>query len=95
MNRQFLEKQRSKILSIARRHGVTSIKVFGSVVHGQERADSDVDFLVELQPGRSLLDLGGLQVDLEDALHCKVDVVTPMGLRKRIRPRVLRESVAL
>jgi len=59
MNRQFLEKQRSKILSIARKHGVTSIKVFGSVVHGQESADSDVDFLVELQPGRSLLDLGG------------------------------------
>jgi len=54
---------------------------------------ADVDFLVELEPGRSLLDLGGLQYELERLLGCSVDVVTERGLRARIRERVLREAV--
>ncbi len=54
-----------------------------------------MDFLVELEPGRSLLDLGGLQVELERVLGCRVDVVTPKGLRERIRARVLAEAVAV
>ena len=56
--------------------------------------DSDVDFLVDLEMGRSLLDLGGLLMDLQELLGCRVDVVTEKGLRQRIRDRVLREAVA-
>ena len=54
-----------------------------------------MDFLVELEQGRSLLDLGGLQMELEAILACRVDVVTPNGLRERLRPNVLREAVAI
>ncbi len=61
----------------------------------EARADSDIDFLVDLEPGRSLLDLGGLLMDLQQLLGCRVDVVTAKGLRERIRERVLRESVPL
>lgn len=59
------------------------------------RAASDVDFLVDLEPGRSLFDLGGLLMDLQALLEREVDVATPGGLKPRIRERVLRESVRL
>ena len=85
--------RREEILSLARQHGMKSIRMFGSVATGRENEASDVDFLVEAEPGRSLLDLGGLQVDLEELLGCQVDVVTPNGLRRRLRSRVLREAV--
>ena len=67
--------------------------VFGSVARGEADAESDVDFLVELDPGRSLLDLGGLQFELEALLGRPVDVVTERGLKARIREQVLREAV--
>jgi predicted nucleotidyltransferase len=69
--------------------------VFGSVVRADARATSDVDLLVELEPGRSVMDLGGLLMDLQDHLHCKVDVMTPVMLKPRIRERVLREATPL
>lgn len=72
-----------------------NVRVFGSVARGEARPDSDIDFLVDLEIGRSLLDLGGLLMDLQDLLHCKVDVVTEKGLRNRIRTRVLKEAVLL
>ena len=67
---------------------------------GQWRGDnndseSDVDFLVDMEPGRSLLDLGGLWSDLNDLLGMRVDVVTEKGLRKRIRERVLKGAIPL
>ena len=62
---------------------------------GEARQDSDVDFLVDLEPGRSLFDLGGLLMDLQALLACKVDVVTERGLRPRIRDRVLKEAKPL
>lgn len=92
---ELVREQRSRILGLARQHGVKSVRVFGSVATGRETQDSDVDFLVEVEPGRSLFDLGGLQVDLEELLRCKVDVVTPKGLRARLRSRVLEEAVAV
>lgn len=92
---QLIREQRDRILGLARQHGVTSVKVFGSVATGRETRDSDVDFLVEVEPGRSLLDIGGLQVDLEELLRCKVDVVTANGLRARLRTRVLQEAVSV
>lgn len=90
-----IKEQRDKILSIARRYGVTSIQLFGSAARDEAGPESDLDFLVEMEPGRSLFDLGGFQVDLEEALHCKVDVVTKKGLRERIRKEVLREALPI
>ena len=87
--------KRQEILEIAARHGASHIRVFGSVARGQVSPDSDVDFLVDMEPGRSLFDLGGLLMDLQDLLGCRVDVVTEKGLRARIRDRVLREAVLL
>jgi len=82
-------------LSLAARRGAFNVRVFGSAARGEADARSDVDFLVDLEPGRSLLDLGGLLVDLEKLLGCKVDVVTEKGLRERIRERVLNEAISL
>lgn len=90
-----LKSKREEILRIAQRHGARNIRIFGSVVRGEAGPDSDVDFLVEMEEGRSLFDLGGLLMDLRDLLGCKVDVVTDKGLRERIRDRALREAVPL
>jgi hypothetical protein len=73
---QRLQERRDEILGIAAKHGAFNVRVFGSVARGEADEHSDLDFLVELQPGRSLLDLGGLQYDLEAALGCRVDAVS-------------------
>lgn len=91
--RELVQRQRNEVMAIARRHGGLSLKLFGSTARGDEVEDSDVDFLVEMEPGRSLLDLGGMQNELELFLGCPVDVVTANGLRERIRSQVLTESV--
>jgi len=96
MNSESLfQDKRETILQIARRHGATNVRVFGSVSRGEARDDSDLDFLVDLDEGRSLLDLGGLLMDLQELLGCPVDVVTEKSLRPRIRERVLREAMPL
>ena len=92
---ELLKNKRAEIFRIATQHGARNVRIFGSVARGEARPDSDVDFLVDMEEGRSLLDLGGLLMDLQDLLHCKVDVVTEKGLRERIRNRVLREAVPL
>jgi len=92
---ELLKNKRAEIFRIATQHGARNVRIFGSVARGEARPDSDVDFLVDMEEGRSLLDLGGLLMDLQDLLHCKVDVVTEKGLRERIRHRVLREAVPL
>ena len=89
---ELLQEKREEILRIAARRGAYNVRVFGSVARGEARPDSDVDFLVELKPNRSLLDLGGLLMDLQDLLECEVDVLTEAGLRDRIRQRVLSEA---
>jgi hypothetical protein len=91
--REVLAGRRDDILRIAARHGARNVRVFGSVARGDDDERSDVDFLVELEPGRSLLDLGGLLMELQDLLGRRVDVVTDKGLRSRIRQRVLNEAV--
>jgi predicted nucleotidyltransferase len=69
------------------------VRIFGSLARGEAREDSDIDILVDLEPGRSLFDLGGLLMDLQKLLAQKVDVVTEKGLRPRIRDRVLKENI--
>jgi predicted nucleotidyltransferase/DNA-binding XRE family transcriptional regulator len=90
-----LRRRRRAILRIAASHGARSIRVFGSVARGESRGDSDVDLLVEMEPGRGLLDQAAMLVELRDLLGRDVDVVTAQGLRGRIRDRVLGEAVAL
>jgi predicted nucleotidyltransferase len=92
---EFVQSKREEILRLAVRRGVHNVRLFGSVARGEAGPDSDVDFLVDLEPGRSLLDLGGLLMDLQRLLERKVDVVTEAGLRPRIRPRVLKEARSL
>lgn len=87
-----LHGKRREILRIAAKYGARNVRVFGSVARGEADEASDVDFVVDLEAGRSLLDLGGLQCELEAALGRRVDVVTERGLKSRIRDRVLREA---
>jgi hypothetical protein len=89
---ELLKDRREDILRIAAQHGAHNVRVFGSVARGEARPDSDVDLLVEMEAGRSLLDLGGLLMDLQALLGREVDVVTDKGLRDRIRTRVLQEA---
>jgi predicted nucleotidyltransferase len=86
---------REEILRLAYRRGATNVRVFGSVARGDARQDSDVDFLVDLEPTRSLFDLCGLLMDLQALLDRKVDVVTEKGLHWYIRDRVLNEATQL
>lgn len=92
---ELLQSKRDDILRIATRYGAYNVRIFGSVARGEADEQSDIDFLVNMEPGRSLFDMGGLLADLEDLLGCNVDVVTEDGLRDRIRNRVLNEAVAL
>ena len=87
--------QREQILALASKYGASNVRVFGSVVQGTADKDSDIDFLVDMEKGRSLFDLGGLLIELQQLLKRSVDVITPAGLRPRIRERVLGEAVAL
>jgi len=92
---EVLKAKRAEILRIAAQHGARNVRVFGSVVRGEATPESDLDVLVDLEPGRSLLDHAGLLVDLEKLLGRKVDVVTERGLRAQVRDRVLKEAVPL
>jgi predicted nucleotidyltransferase len=90
-----LRQKREEISRLCARYGARNPRVFGSTARGQADEQSDLDFLVEMEPGRSLFDLGGLQYALEQLLGCPVDVVTERALKARIRDRVLREAVPL
>ena len=92
---ELLQEKREDILRIATLRGASNVRIFGSVARGEADTKSDIDILVDLEPGRSLLDLGGLLMDLQDLLGHDVDVVTERGLRERIRERVLREAIPL
>ena len=74
--KEILANLREQILSLAAKYGDYNIRVFGSVVSGLANEKSDVDFLVELEDGRTLFDLGGLLMDLQELLQRRVDVVT-------------------
>jgi uncharacterized protein len=90
-----LRRVRDEILRIAERHGAKNISVFGSVARGEATAGSDVDFLLELERGRSLFDLSGFKIDLEDFLGREVHVVTPGAVHPRMKERIYAEAQPL
>jgi len=90
-----LQERRAEIIAIASKHGAYNVRVFGSVARNEADSASDLDLLVDMEPERSLLDLGGMLMNLQNLLGCRVDVVTEKGLRGRIRERVLKEATAL
>jgi predicted nucleotidyltransferase len=89
-----LKARRDEILRIAARYGAHDVRVFGSVARDQARPDSDVDFLVEFEPGRTVLDLSGLILDLQEALGREVNVVEVRRLA-RLAERIEQEAIPL
>ena len=87
-----LQGRRQEIFRIAARHGARNIRLFGSAARGEDRPDSDLDLLVEMESGRSLLDLVALGQDLEDLLQGKVDVLTDSSVHPAIRPYILADA---
>ena len=89
---ELVQSNREQILAIAHKNGASDVRIFGSVARGDSHPNSDIDFLVNLEAGRSLLDLARLLRELQTLLGQKVDVVTEAGLRPRIRLQVLKEA---
>ena len=92
---QKLKTRRDAILAIAQHYGARTVRVFGSVARGEAEPESDVELLVEFEPGQGLLSHAALIRELEQLLGCKVDVASQNGLKERIRSRVLAEAVPL
>ena len=92
---ELLRQRRNEILKLASQHGARNVRVFGSAARGEADGDSDIDFLVELEPDRTLFDLGALLMDLQDLLGRKVDVVTDDSIYWLLRRRILKEPVSL
>ncbi len=90
-----LREKREEIMRVLRSHGATNPRVFGSVARGDARRDSDIDLLVAIEPGRTLVDLVALEQDLSDLLGYQVDVLTDKGLSPHLRERILAEAVPL
>lgn len=93
--RTILQQNRERVLETAARYGAYNIRIFGSVARGESTASSDIDLLVSMEPGRSLMDLGGLLYELRNLLGVEVDVITEKGLRACIREQVLSEAIPL
>jgi uncharacterized protein len=89
---QIIQQKRKEIMTVALAHGLVNVRVFGSVARGEDTAQSDIDFLVDLEKGRTLLDLGGALVQLQDLLGRKVDIVTERGLHWYLREEILKEA---
>lgn len=91
----FVDRHRDQILRVAREHGASRVRIFGSLARGDETEGSDLDLLVTLEEGRSLLDIVAIKQDLEELLGRGVDVLTDRSLSPYLRDRVLAEAVAL
>ncbi|MEQ6340120.1 MAG: nucleotidyltransferase domain-containing protein [Gammaproteobacteria bacterium] len=88
-----LDEKRSSVREVANRFHTANLRVFGSVLHGNDRDGSDLDLLVDTLPGTTLFDLGGLQLELEELLGVHVDLLTPGDLPRKFRDRVLAEAI--
>ncbi len=93
--RELLQAKREDILHTATAYGVSNVRVFGSVVRGEADAESDIDLLVDVEPGRTLFDLSEFLVALQNILGREIDIITEKNLNGRIRERVLKEAVPL
>ena len=93
--KKVLKEKRLEILKIAKNYGASNIRIFGSVARDEATANSDIDFLMDIEPGKNLLDRIALIQDLEDLLGCKVDVAKPEILHESIREKVLQEAMPL
>jgi predicted nucleotidyltransferase len=93
--KELLKEKREEILRIAAKHGARNVRVFGSVARDEADEGSDIDLLVELEPGRSLMDHAALWLELQQALGRRVDVVSDRGIKPRMRERVLREAIPI
>ncbi len=82
-------------MAIAAGHGASNIRIFGSVARGEANRESDLDLLIEMEKSRSLFDMGGLLMDLEELLGCPVDVAESDALRDRTKKQILAEAVLL
>lgn len=89
---ELIKEKREEILKIAALHGARNVRVFGSVARGDACASSDIDLLVDMEPGRSLLDRGELIADLRDLLGRKVDVVTEEGVYWLLKRKILKQA---
>lgn len=92
---EIIQDRKEQILALAAKYGASNIRIFGSVANGTADENSDIDFLVDMEKGRSLFDLGGLLMDLQELFNRKVDVVTEKGLHERIRERVISQAITL
>jgi predicted nucleotidyltransferase len=90
-----IQETKTKIIEILHKHQVKRASLFGSVVRGEDTEDSDIDLLVEFDGRKSLLDLVGLKLDLEDTLQREFDVLTYDSLHPLLKDRILREQVAI
>ena len=95
MEIEALKQKRAEIISITEQYGGRKVRVFGSLARGDSGMDSDVDFLIELAPERSLLDIVAIKQDLEDLLQRKVDVVTESAVSPYIRREIIRQAISL
>jgi uncharacterized protein len=93
--KELLKDKREDILRLAAKYGVSNVRIFGSVARGQAGPESDIDFLIDLDPGRTLFDLGGFLYEVRELLGVPVDVVPEKSLRKHVRPSVLKDAVPL
>ena len=95
LSKEDILRRRDEIVAIAKRYGASNLRIFGSVARGDAGIGSDVDFVVRFEPGRSLLDQGGLLMDLRELLGVNVDVVSEGALKGRFGQLVNREAVPL
>jgi predicted nucleotidyltransferase len=89
---RLLAEKREEILRLAASRGARNVRVFGSAARGEAREDSDIDFLVDVESGRSLLDVVGLWLDLQELLGRKVDLLTEGGVNRHLRDKILAEA---
>lgn len=92
---ELLHDKRDEILSVAAKHGASNVRVFGSVARKEAGPGSDIDVLVEMERGRTLLDQAALMIDLQELLGCKVDIAVEGGLKEYLRERIMTEAIPL
>ena len=93
--REAVQRRSGLIRTLARAHGARSVELFGSAARGEDRPGSDLDFMVELEPGRSLLDLIGLGEDLQAALGRKVETITKAGMKPRVLAQARKDAIRI